>query len=202
MEPLVLELARIEHGAAAEAFPQHPHMAAWNGHRHVREEHDPHERQDHQVDHETRQMAVDKPPPPGSRRGGFPSTDHRYAFIPVLRAEPARRGHSSISGVISIQRASPRDDISESGNTPGSRPRSRSGPGPAMMPRRPSRPFRASVCSWVWRENRYALAEQKPRQKPCFHPGVNSIKSRPPPSCPHGDHADDRTSRHLSVRRT
>src|SRR4029077_4071764 len=30
VEPLVLELARIEHGAAAEAFPQHAHMAARN----------------------------------------------------------------------------------------------------------------------------------------------------------------------------
>ena len=40
METLILELARIEHGAAAEAFPQHADMAARNGYRDMGEEHD------------------------------------------------------------------------------------------------------------------------------------------------------------------
>ena len=40
METLVLELTRIEHGAAAEAFPQDADIAARNRHHHVGIEHD------------------------------------------------------------------------------------------------------------------------------------------------------------------
>ena len=37
VETLVRKLMRIEHGAAAEAFPQNPDMAAGNRHHHMRE---------------------------------------------------------------------------------------------------------------------------------------------------------------------
>ena len=75
VEALILQPARIEHGAAPKAFPQHADIAAGNGDHHVGIKHHPHERGDHQIDHHARQMAIEKPPPPGWRRGGGCAVD-------------------------------------------------------------------------------------------------------------------------------
>ena len=73
VDALVLQLAWVEHGAAAETFPQDSDLAAGNRNHHVREEHHAHERRDHQEDHHARQMALDEPPPSLSdRRRGRP----------------------------------------------------------------------------------------------------------------------------------
>src|SRR5262249_24868896 len=74
IETLILQPPRVEHRAAAKAFPQDADIAAGNRYHHVRVEHDPHECRDHQVDHDAAEMAFSEPPPPGEcrRRGWLP----------------------------------------------------------------------------------------------------------------------------------
>src|SRR5262249_11265907 len=71
---LILQPPRVEHGAAAKAFPQDADVAAGNRYHHVRVEHDRHKCRDHQVDHDTREMTLNEPPPPRwcRRRGRRP----------------------------------------------------------------------------------------------------------------------------------
>src|SRR5215831_7686647 len=64
IETLILQQPRVEHGAAAKAFPQDTDLAAGNRYHHVRVEHDRHKCRDHQVDHDAREMALNEPPPP------------------------------------------------------------------------------------------------------------------------------------------
>src|SRR4029079_10037825 len=108
VEALILKLARIEHGAAAEAFPQHADMAARDGYRDMGKKHDAYERHDHQVNHEARQIAVDKPSPPGSCRGRVPVYRPQIRFhTGSPRGARPQGGHSSICGLISISRPDP-----------------------------------------------------------------------------------------------
>jgi len=74
IETLTLKLTRVEHSAAAKAFPQDTDLAAGNRYHHVRVEHHRHKCRDHQVDHYAREM-VHKEPPPSRwcpRRGRHP----------------------------------------------------------------------------------------------------------------------------------
>src|SRR5262245_61349768 len=67
IETLILQLTRVEHSAAAKALPQNTDLAAGNRYDHVRVEHHGHKCRDHQIDHYTRKMALNKLPPPRSR---------------------------------------------------------------------------------------------------------------------------------------
>jgi len=86
IETFILQLTRVEHRAAAKAFPQDADLAAGNRYHHVRVEHDPHERRDHQVNHYTWEMALNEPPPPRwcRRRGQRPIYWPQIHFHPVL----------------------------------------------------------------------------------------------------------------------
>src|SRR5262249_56821005 len=68
IKPLILKPPRVEHRAAAKALPQDTDVATGDRSPHVRVEHHRHECQDHQVDHDTREMALSEPPPPGAPR--------------------------------------------------------------------------------------------------------------------------------------
>jgi hypothetical protein len=70
VEALVLDLARIKHGAAAEALPEDPDMPTGNRHRRIRKKHDRDKRHEHQVDDDAGEIAVDKSPPPRTCRCG------------------------------------------------------------------------------------------------------------------------------------
>src|SRR6516225_3807575 len=71
---IVPPYTRVEHRAAAKAFPQNSDVAAGNRYHHVRLEHHRHKCRDHQVDHYTWEMAPNELPPPRwcRRRGRRP----------------------------------------------------------------------------------------------------------------------------------
>src|SRR5262245_46499144 len=92
IETLTLKLARVEHSAAAKAFPQDADLAAGNRYHHVRVQHHCHKCRDHQVDHYAREMALKEPPPPrwcprrGRRPIYWPQIYFHHLFSTVCRA--------------------------------------------------------------------------------------------------------------------
>src|SRR5262249_17573030 len=101
IETLTLKLTRVEHSAAAKAFPQDADLAAGNRYHHVRVEHHRHKSRDHQVDHYTWEMALDEPPPPrwcrrwGRRPIYWPHIRFHHLFSTVCCATK-RPSNSSI----------------------------------------------------------------------------------------------------------
>jgi hypothetical protein len=63
VEALASQLTWIEDSSVGESFPQDADLAAGDRHHDVRHEYHNDERREHQEDHHTRQMVLDKPPP-------------------------------------------------------------------------------------------------------------------------------------------
>src|SRR6202022_2933174 len=96
----------IEHGPAAEAFPQNPHIAARNRDQDVGSEDDAHQGRHHQIDHDDRKVPLRKTPPerrPTLHRGVVPEGDDLSIHCPICTQAARRNGFlPSTYGLVNI----------------------------------------------------------------------------------------------------